>query len=425
MKKAAINVQTNSECGSSCSESYGSPGSPPRTPPSTDPSLCSEASAVAHPPPLAPNARKTSRNNTQAEKRKMRIARNKRKRKVKRLQGLHSRIKGLEKDLDHAQNLLRSGENKVKHFKHVSRTYWERWRWELEKRRESANQRRSQETTKLLLPTKQHRINHIDAELIKDTLVDGVPQEVYLGRGSFGIVRLQTYRGIDVAVKELLPRSAMPDLMHEAQILASLCHPNLPYLFGVCTKSLPLRLVMQFHGFRSEMKSRCLWQEIEQPTIPKDDPNWIFLFAHVLEAVRYLHNEAKVLHNDITLNNVVMSRCENHGCSENLEHQLILIDFGKATSIAMAKVYRLTDSEKDEYARKYPHIAPEVISGETPQTKSSDMFSIGKILHNLLENSFFPPNHVTELYKLADQCKSIRHCKRPTAVCVLSVIQAL
>ena len=205
-------------------------------------------------------------------------------------------------------------------------------------------------------------------------------------------MRLQTYRGMDVAVKELLPRTVVVDLMHEANILASLSHPNLPYLFGVCTKVPQLRLVMQFHGFRPQMKSRCLLQELRQPTIPKDDPYWTFLLSHILEAVQYLHNEAKILHNDITFTNILLSQCETHACSDvnSLQYQLILIDFGKASAITKAKSYHLTDSEKAEYVRKYPHIAPELISGETPLTKSSGMFSIGRTLHNLLEHRFSP-----------------------------------
>ena len=143
--------------------------------------------------------------------------------------------------------------------------------------------------------------------------------------------------------------------------------------------------------------------------------------------MQYLHNEAKILHNDITLTNILLSQCETHACSDvnNLQYQLILIDFGKASAITKAKSYHLTDSEKAEYVRKYPHIAPELISGETPQTKSSDMFSIGRTLHNLLEHRFFPPRHRSELYRLAEQCKSIQYCKRPTAAHALSVIQAL
>ena len=129
---------------------------------------------------------------------------------------------------------------------------------------------------------------------------------------------------MDVVDKELLPQMPVVDLIHETQILLSLYHPNLPYSFGVCTKTLPLYLVMQFHGFRSEMKSRCSCQDLEQLS-----QRIILLFAHILEAVHYLHNEAKILHNNITLNNTLMSQCENHGCSENLEHQVIRSILGK------------------------------------------------------------------------------------------------
>ena len=55
---------------------------------------------------------------------------------------------------------------------------------------------------------------------------------------------------------------------------------------------------MQFHGLRSETKSKCLWQELEQVAILriKDNLIWIFLFAHVCEAVQYLHSGAHKFH---------------------------------------------------------------------------------------------------------------------------------
>ena len=115
---------------------------------------------------------------------------------------------------------------------------------------------------------------------------------------------------------------------------------------------------MQFHGFRKQMNARCLWQEIEHPVVSKDNSSWISLFAHIVEAVRYLHDEAKVLHNDATPSNILMSPCTCES-SGNPEYQLVLVDFGKATLIAEPKVYRLTECEKVEYTRKYPHIAPE------------------------------------------------------------------
>ena len=45
-------------------------------------------------------------------------------------------------------------------------------------------------------------------------------ENVTLVGGSFGIAKLQAYRGIYVAVKELLPRSLKDDVRHEAEILS-------------------------------------------------------------------------------------------------------------------------------------------------------------------------------------------------------------
>ena len=63
--------------------------------------------------------------------------------------------------------------------------------------------------------------------MLYDPVVDGTSKEVYLARGCFGIVCLKIYRGLQVAVKRLLPRSLLTDVKNEATTLASLCHPYL------------------------------------------------------------------------------------------------------------------------------------------------------------------------------------------------------
>ena len=63
-----------------------------------------------------------------------------------------------------------------------------------------------------------------------------IPKEsMFIGRGSFGVVRSQLYSGIRVAVKELLPLSVVDDVRQETEILALFCHPYLPLLFSVIT----------------------------------------------------------------------------------------------------------------------------------------------------------------------------------------------
>ena len=47
----------------------------------------------------------------------------------------------------------------------------------------------------------------IQVSMLSDPVVDGTVQEEYLGRGSSGVVKLQMYRGLYAAVKELNVRS--------------------------------------------------------------------------------------------------------------------------------------------------------------------------------------------------------------------------
>lgn len=101
-------------------------------------------------------------------------------------------------------------------------------------------------------------VHEITPSMLVDPVRNRQQQEHYLGCGSFGVVRLQLYRGIYVAVKELLPRSLKEDVKHEAQIFARFCHPYLPHLFGVCTQTQPLRIVMQFVGFLENSQTLTL-----------------------------------------------------------------------------------------------------------------------------------------------------------------------
>ena len=65
----------------------------------------------------------------------------------------------------------------------------------------------------------------------------------YLGRGSFGVVTYKIYRGFGVAVKQTHIRSTLQDVQHEARMIHCLCHPFLPYLFGICTTAKPFKIV--------------------------------------------------------------------------------------------------------------------------------------------------------------------------------------
>ena len=71
-----------------------------------------------------------SRPNTLEEKKKMRNSRKKRRR---------SRAKVLEAQLEHERALRSDASKKVTLYRNMSRSYWERWQWELQRRKESMN----------------------------------------------------------------------------------------------------------------------------------------------------------------------------------------------------------------------------------------------------------------------------------------------
>ena len=86
---------------------------------------------------------------------------------------------------------------------------------------------------------------------------------------------------------ELLPLSIKDDILHEARVLAHLCHPYLPLLFGICTTTKPLRIVMQFHGFLygSDPLALTLRREIREQLKITTVDGWLLVCAQILEAV--------------------------------------------------------------------------------------------------------------------------------------------
>ncbi len=348
--------------------------------------------------------RKLSRENTKEEKRSMKKARRKRKYRKK--------VEELKLDTERERKSKKQVEQKCLKYMGMSRTYWERWRWELHMRRDTMIESkcsRSAPTVKLVLPS-------INPSMLEDPIIDGKSVECFVGRGSFGIVRFQKYRGIDVAVKELLPRTLAEDVRNEAVILSLLCHPYLPCLFGICVTERPYRIIMQFHAIDGT-NSMNLYQELRRKTLKQTIHHaWIF-GAQIFEAVHYLHHEVGVLHNDITCSNILIAH--------DKDYHIILIDFGKASRLSKAKVYHLTETEKQEYFVKYPHLAPEIIYGTHRQSVYSDIYSIGLVLYMMIDFCSFSSAVKSKLTEFTGKCRSIDNFARPKSADALSFFETL
>ena len=150
------------------------------------------------------NGKTVGRKNTAVEKKRMRNLRIKRKRKLqaalrkKETEKLKNKLK-----LEHQKQM--ASEHKIRVLKCMARTYWERWHWELEKRKETLREYKRGRNGSLQVPGST--LHEIDPSMLHESIVEGKEKEHFIGRGSFSIVKVQYYRGVLVAVKRFLVHS--------------------------------------------------------------------------------------------------------------------------------------------------------------------------------------------------------------------------
>ena len=411
---------------SSDSESFGSPGTPPSSASDSEEKLClmadngtvmvdsSTGNNGSNELPMALSAAKVYRKHSADEKRKVRRERKKRLRKAKRV-NRKKKCKITDKD-NECKNDNHFVADDATLYKKMARHYWDRWQWELQKRKEALIHGS--------IPCYQRGyIHQIDPALLTNPSEDGT--EVYLGEGSFSIVQLKIYRGVKVAVKQFRAATMKSDVLHEASIISNLCHPYLPFLFGICTESMPYRLVIQFYGINLETVT--LSKEICQRRVITECIIWMLLCSQLLEAVAYIHDTAQILHNDIKCDNILLTDQENL-VSPQRKYQIILTDFGKATTISSGRSYHFNEQEKVKYLTKYPHVAPEVVHGECKQATYSDMYAVGVIFHKLLDHNCLSSLTIDakkDFDSLSTKCKAVEYRKRPSAKQCLELMKKI
>lgn len=245
--------------------------------------------------------------------------------------------------------------------------------------------------------------------------VEIVRTEKSLGCGTFGVCYLAYYRNITVAVKEYRMKSKSVDevkraLLHKARMINHLGDRwNVPLLFGAVTKGEKLQLITQFHGEKGE--SVTLSKAFKKKKL--DKPQWLDILKRICEGLSHVHNR-QILHNDLKSNNVLLEK--------QMESQWnpVIIDFGKARFITDPKpIMSLTASSQESYKRRYPHIAPEIVAGSGRQSVSSDVFSLGKILLEILNS--LPTATATSL-KISKRAILDNPGKRPSIDQILAVL---
>ena len=195
-----------------------------------------------------------------------------------------------------------------------------------------------------------------------------------VGCGTFGQCFRGRYRNIEVIVKKMIHNETIEDqerarrnLLHEAKVISALGdHPNLPMIFGVVTKSLPLCLVMQFHGVKEQSTTlhHAAAADILNPA------SCLAVFQKICSALYHIHSKG-YLHNDLKADNVVLERIS---VSEELNP--VVIDFGKSVKASSVQAYRKGNGTECSTKR---YLAPEVRS-ERRYSVASDIYSLGRML---------------------------------------------
>ena len=167
------------------------------------------------------------------------------------------------------------------------------------------------------------------------------------------------------------------ELIYEARILNKLGdHPGLPLLFGMCTERTPYRLIMQFHGNQDDT-SYTISAVLSKKRIP-DKMTRTRIIAKTAEALARIHVKG-FLHNDLKSNNVVLDNKDGI-------YNPVVIDLGKSVPISDARGPKSLSVERQrQYAREFPHIAPEIVGGVKGQSTVSDVYSLAKIAETIFK----------------------------------------
>ena len=175
------------------------------------------------------------------------------------------------------------------------------------------------------------------------------------------------YCHFQVVVKQLKNgASAELSLIHEANMMIACSTKYTPYLFGInLTES---SLIMSSHGSNGTLAA-ILEGDISDGD--KSASRWIQLVLNIAEGVHAIHSK-QVTHNDLKPDNVLLDIKDGI-------HFPIIADFGKACFLRDGQKYNIPAGKHERYMKQHSHIAPDLIKGMTPQSVSTDVYSLGYI----------------------------------------------
>ena len=202
------------------------------------------------------------------------------------------------------------------------------------------------------------------------------PTGKVLGEGGWGRVVVGSFRGQDVAMKQLHSIISSSDyyrdlLRREISLMAKVRHPNL-LLFVAAVLDSPSNTPIII----TELMDTNLRQAYHNAQLTNNGVK-LSILRDVSAALNYLHLQSNpIIHRDVSSANVLLLALPNNKWRGKLS------DFGSANLVQHA-------STPGPGAAMYT--APEVFKGEQ-QTTKMDVFSFGKLLCEVLSNRLPDPD---------------------------------
>ncbi|NXL86720.1 BMX kinase, partial [Alectura lathami] len=245
-----------------------------------------------------------------------------------------------------------------------------------------------------------------------------------LGTGQFGVVHLGKWKGqYDVAIKMIKEGTMSEDeFIQEAQTMMKLNHPKLVRLYGICSKSYPIYLVMEYMPNGSLLSYLQSHGEELQPL------QLLEICYDVCDAMAFLES-CQLIHRDLAARN----------CLVDSNLTVKLADFGMTR-------YVLDDLYVSSLGTKFPvkWSAPEVFNYTKFSSKSDvwafgilmwEVFTLGKQPYELYDNMqviekvsqgyrLYRPQLVSDIiYQLMYNCWHELPEKRPAFYQLLSFFE--
>lgn len=220
----------------------------------------------------------------------------------------------------------------------------------------------------------ERRITSVSTKGEWEIGLDELIMEKKIGHGSFGCVRLASWRGTEVAAKVLYDNNIdLHEFYMEMIILTRLHHPNILQVLGCSTAQVPYVLVLE-HMANGSLHPYVHLRGAKKGLLTLHKK--IGIVKDMTRGLAYLHNRRpqSIIHRDLKPSNILLT----------LSFRAKIADFGISSMKTVGEEFYKMTGETGTYR----YMAPEVLRSEKYNCKV-DVWSLGMLIYALFVHEPF------------------------------------